>query len=104
MADAASPDDLGRLLSRMAAARPSQLNIRSRFARERVATIAARTGMTATQVVEEALRAYQPQDARAAPAGLVRKGGLLVKPAGGARVTLSEANAALDDDRAAGRA
>ena len=77
-----------------------QLNIRSRFARERVALIAARTGMTATQVVEEAWRSYQPAALADVPTRLVRKGGILVKPAGGRRVSLDQANAALEADRA----
>ena len=83
----------------MARAESSQLNIRSRFARERVAHIAAQTGMTVTQVIEEALRSYQPAAVGDVPAKLVRKSGILVKPAGGLRVTLEEANSALDADR-----
>lgn len=77
-----------------------QLNVRSQFARERAAALARKTGMTTTQVVEEALRAYLPPSGGEVPAKLVRKGVLLVKPASGRLVTLVDANAALDDVRA----
>lgn len=75
----------------------TQLNVRSRYARERAAALARATGMTTTQVVEEALRAYVPPVAT--PLGkLVRRGAILVRP-GGNRVTLAAANAALDASR-----
>ena len=77
--------------------RAAQLNVRSAFARERAALLARATGMTTTQVVEEALRAFTPPQ-MTAPAGLVRKGALLVRP-GGAAVSLDAANAALDAAR-----
>ena len=77
----------------------TQLNIRSRFARERAAALAAQSGLTVTQVVEEALRSFHPPVDRPPPGPLVRKGALLVKPSSDQRVTLEEANAALDDDR-----
>ena len=84
----------------MARTEATQLNIRSRFARERAAMIARKTGMTTTQVVEEALRAYLPPSAVAVSARLVRKGAILVKPAGdGEPVSLESANAALDEVR-----
>lgn len=77
-----------------------QLNIRSRFARERVTALAHQTGMTATQVVEEALRAYvAPVDEAPSP-GLVRKGPLWVIRGRGREISLEEANAALDAVRA----
>jgi hypothetical protein len=75
----------------------SQLNIRSGTARATAHELARRTGMTVTQVVEEALRAYSPP--AAAPPGLAQRGALLVLPARGARVTLAMANAALDASR-----
>lgn len=75
----------------------TQLNVRSRYARERAAMLARTTGMTTTQVVEEALRAYTPPVA-APPGKLVRRGALLVRPGGGT-VTLDAANAALDASR-----
>ena len=55
--------------------------------------------MTATEVVEDALRAYLPQPAAAGFKGLVRDGPLLVKPASGKRITLAQANAALEAAR-----
>jgi hypothetical protein len=75
----------------------TQLNVRSAFARQRAAALARATGMTTTQIVEEALRAYAPPVA-SPPGKLVRRGALLVRPGGG-RVTLDEANAALDASR-----
>lgn len=84
----------------MARVEATQLNIRSRFARERAAMLARRTGMTTTQIVEEALRAYLPPADGDGPARLVRKGAILVKPAGDSRVTLADADAALDEVRA----
>lgn len=83
----------------MARAEPTQLNIRSRFARERASQLARRTGMTATQVVEEALRAYHPPDDAPSHGSLVRKGMILVKPSSGRTITLAEANAALEAAR-----
>ncbi len=74
-----------------------QLNVRSRYARERAAMLALSTGMTTTQVVEEALRAYTPPVA-APPGKLMRRGGLLVRPGEG-KVTLDAANAALEASR-----
>ena len=76
----------------------AQLNVRSPYARERAAKLARATGMTTTQVVEEALRAYTPPVAE--PTGkLVRRGNLLVRP-GGKVISLEAANAALDASRA----
>ena len=74
-----------------------QLNVRSSFARDRAAALSLATGMSTTQIVEEALRAYTPPVA-SVPGKLVRRGELLVRP-GGERVTLDEANAALDASR-----
>lgn len=72
-----------------------QFNVRSAFARERAHELAKQTGMTATQIVEEALRAYSPPES--APAGrLVRRGKILVLPKGERTITLEEANAALE--------
>ncbi len=83
----------------MAPAKSTQLNIRSRFARERAAGLARATGMSVTQVVEEALRTYQPPG-RASPAGrLVRAGRLLVMPAQGEAVSSEEADALIDEIR-----
>lgn len=84
----------------MARTESTQLNIRSRFARERAAMLARKTGMTTTQVVEEALRAYLPPSDGEVSARLVRKGAILVKPAGESRVSLHDANSMLDEVRA----
>ena len=73
----------------------TQLNIRSAYARTRVREIARGTGMTATEVIEDALRAYVPPAAPAPVEGLVRRGPILVKPAGGHHVTQAEADQAL---------
>jgi hypothetical protein len=87
----------------MARASP-QLNIRSAFARDRAAELARRTGMTTTQVVEEALRAYAPpapatNDAdETLPPGLVRKGRLLVLT-GGPYLTADEWQAEIEAAR-----
>ena len=51
--------------------------------------------MTATQIVEDALRGYVPPGAPTQVGRLVRRGPILVGPAGGRRVSLDEANAAL---------
>lgn len=84
----------------MARTNSAQLNIRSSFARERATEIARRTGMTATQVIEEALRAYAPPVSEDPPAGLVRRGRLLVLSAEGRRtVTFEEAEEALEAAR-----
>ncbi|MGH6787074.1 MAG: type II toxin-antitoxin system VapB family antitoxin [Novosphingobium sp.] len=81
--------------------RVAQLNVRSPYARERAASLARATGMTTTQVVEEALRAYTPPLA-APPGKLVRRGPLLVLPGTGkgkGKVSLAAANAALEASR-----
>jgi hypothetical protein len=75
----------------------TQLNVRSPYARARASALARATGMTTTQVVEEALRAYAPPVA-SPPGKPVRRGTLLVRP-GGDQVTLDEANAALAASR-----
>jgi hypothetical protein len=74
----------------------TQLNVRSSFARDRAMALARETGMTATQVVEEALRAYVPMSEADGVGALERRGPLLVMPARGRIVTLDEANAALE--------
>lgn len=91
----------------MARQNTQQFNIRSAFVRERVREIAERTGMTATAIIEEALRAYVPP-ARTDPelppervGRLVRKGRLLVLPAtpGARPITSEEVIAAIEADR-----
>lgn len=74
----------------------AQLNIRSAYARNRAREIARRTGMTTTEIVEDALRGYVPPVASEPVDGLVRHGRILVKPAQGRHVTQDEADQALD--------
>ncbi len=83
----------------MARNQVAQLNIRSSFARERVTELARSTGMTTTQVVEEALRAYAPPFRAEAVGSLIRKGPLLVAPARGRTITLEETNAEIEAAR-----
>ncbi len=85
----------------MAVSQPSstQLNIRSRFACERAAALAAHSGMTITQVIEEALRCFHPPVERSPAGFLVRKGALLVKPSDQGRISLQDANLALEEVR-----
>ena len=77
----------------------AQLNIRSAYARDRVREIARGTGMTATEIVEDALRGYVPPAALEPVEGLVRSGPVLVKPARGRHVTQHEADQALQAAR-----
>jgi hypothetical protein len=74
-----------------------QLNIRSAFARTRAHEIARRTGMTATEVIEDALRGYVPAAGPTPVGALEVRGRVLVRPAAaGRRVSQAEADAALD--------
>jgi hypothetical protein len=73
-----------------------QLNIRSRFARDRASAIARETGMTTTQVVEEALRAYAPPVQGSPSSNLVRSGKLLVRRPTSQTVTLEQLNAEIE--------
>lgn len=83
----------------MSRANPVQFNVRSAFARARAQELAKLTGMTATQVVEDALRGYVPPGAPSQTGRLVRRGPLLVRPSNGERISFDEANAALDQMR-----
>lgn len=83
----------------MSRANPVQFNVRSAFARTRAQELAKLTGMTATQVVEDALRGYVPPGAPARIGQLVRRGPLLIRPRQGPSVSLEEASAALDRAR-----
>jgi Rv0623-like transcription factor len=79
-----------------------QLNIRSSEARRRVAELARETGKSATQIVEDAVRAYRPQPTadRPIPEGMELVGRFLVtKPRGGSKITLEDTNRAIDADR-----
>jgi hypothetical protein len=77
----------------------AQLNVRSEFARSRAHELAKLTGMSVTQVVEDALRGYVPPGVAQPAGGLVRRGPILVKPAGDARVSQEAAEAALQEVR-----
>jgi hypothetical protein len=83
----------------MSRADPVQFNVRSAFARARAREVARLTGMTATQVVEDALRGYVPSGVSAEAGQLVRRGPILVRRSTGVPVSLEEANAALDQAR-----
>jgi len=76
-----------------------QFNVRSAFARARAHDLAKRTGMTVTQVVEEALRGYVPPGAIAEAGRLARRGPILVLPSDGSTISLAEAEAALNEVR-----
>ncbi|WP_066769159.1 hypothetical protein [Sphingobium sp. CCH11-B1] len=76
-----------------------QLNVRSAFARTRVQTLSRLTGMTASEVVEDALRGYVPPGVPANTGKLVRRGPLLVRPSTGKSISLEQANEALDLSR-----
>jgi hypothetical protein len=78
---------------------PVQFNVRSAFARQRAHELAQQTGMTATQIVEDALRAYVPPNAKQTLGRLVRRGPILVRPSDGATVAFAEAEAALNAAR-----
>ena len=83
----------------MARTHAAQLNIRSSFARTRVQELARLTGVTVTQIVDDALRGYVPPSTPASLNGLVQRGSLLVRPRRDSTVSLEEAIAALDATR-----
>jgi hypothetical protein len=80
----------------MSRADPVQFNVRSAFVRKRAHELAKLTGLTATQVMEDALRGYVPSGVPTPVEGLVRRGAILVKPAGVVKVSAAEADAALE--------
>jgi hypothetical protein len=59
--------------------------------------------MSVTEVVEDALRAYQPARQVVRPAGLIEKAGLLIKPKGNFEVTQLQVDAELEKIRAGER-
>jgi hypothetical protein len=83
----------------MSRVNPVQFNVRSAFARTRAHELAKQTGMTATQVVEDALRGYVPPGAASQAGRLVRRGPILVRPVAGETISLDDANAALTEVR-----
>lgn len=80
-----------------------QLSVRSGFARARAANLAKVTGMTITQVVEDALRAYQPASRAVRPGTLIEKRGVLVKPKRDAELTHLQVETELDSIRSGAR-
>ena len=80
-----------------------QLSVRSPFAKARASKLAKLTGMTITEVVEDALRAYQPAARLAHPSGLIERGGILVIPAGKVKVSHAQVEAELDEIRSGAR-
>ncbi len=83
----------------MARTHSVQFNVRSAFARQRAHELAKLTGMTATQVVEDALRGDGPPGTESKTGRLVRRGSILVRPADGRVVAFAEAEAALSAAR-----
>jgi hypothetical protein len=77
----------------------TQFNVRSAFAHKRAHELAKLTGMTATEVVEDALRGYVPPAKTAKVHGLIQRGPILVLPAGKSKIKIREANAALQAAR-----
>ena len=79
----------------------AQLNIRSETARRLVNELMITTGMSATQIVEDAIRVYRPPRAeeRPVPPGMELLDGFLVMQSRGHRITLEDTNRAIDADR-----
>ena len=84
----------------MGRADQTQFNVRSAFAKARARELAELTGMTVTQIVEDALRGYVPPGIPAnVPEGMIRKGPLLILPSRGRKITLAETNAEIEASR-----
>ncbi|KPF58616.1 hypothetical protein IP88_16415 [alpha proteobacterium AAP81b] len=83
----------------MASARPAQTNIRSDIVKRRIREVTERTGMTATQFLEEAVLRYDPPG-ETLPPGLKRVGWMLVAALPeGVVIDPDEINAAIAADR-----
>ena len=83
----------------MASPRPAQTNIRSDVVKRRIREVTERTGMSATQFLEEAVLRYDPP-AEVLPARLERRGRLLVaRLPPGVTITLDDINASIAADR-----
>ena len=77
----------------------ADLLVRSDFAHRRAHELARATGLSTTEVVEAALRAYEPPVGEEdLPPGLVREGRFLVLT-GGPRLTNEDVLAAIDEAR-----
>lgn len=76
-----------------------QFNVRSAFARSRAHELAKLTGMTVVQVVEEALRGFVPPSTDLKVVRLVQRGPIMVWAGGGTKISLAEADAALNEVR-----
>lgn len=70
------------------------LTLRSAFVLKRLRELEKRTGMTAADIVEDALRGYVPPSEPVPVGRLVRRGPILVYRANGPKVTLDESNKA----------
>ena len=81
----------------------TQLSVRSRFARVRASSLAKMTGMSITQVVEDALRAYQPAGTQRRHGDLIEKSGILVIPKETKTVTQAQVDGELEDIRSGTR-
>lgn len=80
----------------------AQLNVRSDKARQRVADLVRETGLSAAQVVEDAVRLYRPppsEPQKPPPEGYVYKGWLLVKNQSHRAITMQELLDAIERDR-----
>jgi hypothetical protein len=79
----------------------AQLNIRSEEARNTVARLAAETGLSATSIVEDALRQYSAHLGHQFPVPdtMRLEGPFAVRTATGRRITLAETNRAIEADR-----
>jgi hypothetical protein len=86
----------------MASHRPAQVNIRSDVVKRRIREVTARTGMTATQFLEQAVLAYDPVQPPERRGRLVRKGKFWAVSTGGRSVSLEEINASIEADRSRG--
>jgi len=78
----------------------SQVNIRSTFVRERAAQLAAQTGKSITQVVEDAVRAYRPAplpEDEQLPDGFEIRNGFVVQT--GRKTSIEEILAAIEESR-----
>lgn len=88
----------------MASAEPKPLAQRAAFVRGRVRELAATTGMTKMQVLEEAVRAFNPIAPAETGGRLIRKGRfLLTSSYDGQPVTLEQTNAAIEAIRSGER-